>query len=294
MKKLLVGLLIFGIVLYIGCTPEKTDEIIYPKILAIGNSFSEDGMRFLYDMLQQTGVSSNPILVNAYISGCDLYTHTQNAKSNSASYTRQTIGTRGTINWSDKLFTLKNLIEQNKWDIITLQQQSLSSGKIETYNDDLDYLIDYVKRYAINSNVKLGWHMTWAYADNTNLESFDDFNNNQRYMYQQICNAVTTKILPKTEFEFIIPAGTAIQNARLHFGDFLTDPEDGIHLNNLGCYVVAVTWLKAIAGCDVAKLITPYYASATAEPVTIDKTMLEKIVQSVNAAVEMPFESPDN
>ena len=307
MKKLLfllsIWMLMFCVLLgnaaCSGNADPSEDPPSYPykngiKILAIGNSFSRDGMQYLYDMLRQTGTVSNVFLTNAYIGGCDLYTHAQNAQNNNRNYTRQIFGPRGVIDESGGLFTLKELIEQNDWDIITLQQASPSSGKPATYNSDLDYLITYVKQNAKNPNVKLGWHMTWAYAATTSHANFPDYGSNQRNMYNQICNATITKIVPKTDIVFIIPAGTAIQNARLHFGDNLNNPGDGYHLNNLGCYIAAATWLKIITGRNVAELMIPYNASATAVPVTIDAGRLEKIVQSVNAAVATPFESPEH
>ena len=261
------------------------------KILAIGNSFSRDGMQYLYDMFMQTGTSDSILLINAYIGGCSLNTHFQNAKNNHAKYTRQMFGTMGVISKSDSLYTLKALIKEDEWDIITLHQASAFSGIPETYNADIDSLIAYVKRHTSNPNVILGWQMTWAYAANSTHRAFPDYNSNQQEMYDRICNAVKTKIVPRNDFEFIIPAGTAIQNARLHFGDYLT--RDGYHLNNLGCYIVSATWLKTITGRDLSELATPYNASATEVPVTIDKECLEKIVQSVNAAVEAPFESSE-
>jgi hypothetical protein len=173
-----------------------------------------------------------------------------------------------------------------------LQQASQTSGKSATYNADIDYLVDYVLQHATNPNVKLGWHMTWAYQTGSSHQNFPDYDKSQRKMYDMICKAVQDKILPNDSFSFVIPSGTAIQNARAEFGDVL-NVSDGYHLNNTGCYIAAATWLKAIFGWDVASLTAPYTASSVGAPTVITEASLAKIVASVNAAVKSPFESAE-
>ena len=132
--------------------------------------------------------------------------------------------------------------------------------------------------------------MTWAW---TNGHSFyNRIYGNQSNMYQAICTAVQTIIVPKLNtgvFDLIIPTGTAIQNYRVH-GDHLN--HDGTHLTNLGCYIAAAMWIKTITGYDIAKLSTPYVANKTwggAPSVTINARDLPDIVQAVNAAATTPF-----
>ena len=276
-----------------------TDDRVIPsnpykngiKILAIGNSYSFNAMQYMFDLLKQLGVNeSKIILVNAYIGGASLHDHTVNAKSNSLSYTRQTFQQNGVM-ISNSGFSLQQLIKQETWDVITLQQASLNSGDPASYSD-LDYLINYVKDHATNPAYKLGWHMTWAYADS--YINGNNYEGTQRDMYNAICSTVQTKILPNNAFSFIIPTGTAIQNARVHFGDNLNF--DGTHLTHLGSYIAAATWIKTITGFDIAKLKVPYTASASpteyGPPYIINESDFSKIVPSVNAAAASPFTSP--
>ena len=261
------------------------------KILAIGNSYSQNALHYMFDLLTQLGVNgSNIILANAYISGGSLNDHFTNAKNNTkAELKRETFLANGKITETSKgAYTLQELIEQQPWDVITLQQASNYSGVSSTYNTDLDFLIQYIADHASNPNYKLGWHMTWAYRSGYS-SSWP-----QLFMYHEICNAVETKIVPNNAFDFIIPTGTAIQNARGLYGDILND--DGTHLSNLGRYIAAAMWIKTITGYDIASLKTPYTASDTyyynAIPYTINAGDLTKIVQSVNAAYASPFVSP--
>ena len=261
------------------------------KILAIGNSFSCDALYYMPDMLCQLGMDADKItLVNTFIGGCDLYTHAQNARNNNAAYIRQSFHRDGEVRSSDSLYTLKALIQEQPWDVITLQQASGSSGKAETYNADLDYMIKWVKANALNPAFRFGWHMTWAYRENppTVHPNFADYGFSQQVMYDRICGAVKSKILPCGTFDFIIPAGAAIQNARRYFGDTL-NVEDGYHLANFGRYIAAAMWVKTIIGLDIAGLKVPYGAAADGPDVVIDREVLAKIVQSANAAAGSPF-----
>src|SRR5690554_6809134 len=74
------------------------------------------------------------------------------------------------------------------------------------------------------------------------------YQNNQMSMYNGIVDAMETVILPDEAFDFLIPAGTAIQNVRTSFiGDVLT--RDGYHLSiPLGRYIAGMTWVRIIAG----------------------------------------------
>ena len=298
-----------------GWKDEITDTQVIPrplnpykdgiKILAIGNSYSEDAMRYMFDLLKQLGVDEknkgNIKLVNAYIGGGSLENHAKKAKDHSyaVNLSRQTFSANGGINWSNpNEYTLKQMIQQEEWDVITLQQYSEDSGNASTYNADLDYLINYVDENMKdgnnpnnNPNYRLGWHMTWAYTAPAYI--IWHYGNNQHGMYDSICHVVQRKILPNNAFDFIIPSGTAIQNARYpdFFGDILN--RDGSHLNNLGAYIATTMWIKTITGYDIANLAVPYTASViiggTSPTITIDGSTHDKVVQAINAAYISPF-----
>ena len=231
------------------------------KILAIGNSYSQNSMHYIPILLKQLGVNESRIkVVNAYIGGGSLQNHANFARS----YTPVDVQVFGAVGMPWFRAHLEQIIRQDQWDVITLQQNSDNSLNSSTYNESLDYLVNLVTTLA--PNAKLGWHMTWAWANNRNGV-------NQNYMYTSICNAVKEKIVPNNKIKFIIPTGTAIQNARnYYFGDNLTN--DGTHLNDRGCYVAAAMWVKTITGYDISRLTMP------------EK---EQIVQAVNAAHAFPF-----
>jgi hypothetical protein len=258
------------------------------RILAIGNSYSQDSMRYMRDILIANGADNNDIvIVNAYVGGQNLAGHAANARSDSPAYERQSFGKRGEIT-SQYGVVLKDIITSSDWDYITLQQASVSSGKPDTYNDDLTYLIQYVKENATNPAVKIGWHMTWAYQGTYADSSFDGYGKNQMTMYNAITDTVQAKIVPVPDFEFIIPTGTAVQNARTLYGDTLNS--DGTHLNDRGRFIAATMWVLTIYNKDIG-VFTSDYKALNNFTITLDD--MAKIKKCVQDAFEHPFAVTD-
>lgn len=254
--------------------PEKTSL----KILTIGNSFSSDGMAYVYQIAKNLKVDE-VVLGNLYIAGCSLNTHANNAKYNIAAYEyyRNTTGT-----WtSTKNTKMKDAILQEEWDFIVMQQVSGSSGRPDTYEPHLTNLIEYVKTNATNPDVKLVWHMTWAYQANSTHADFPHYSSDQFIMYNAITSTVLSTVLPHTDISVIIPSGTAIQNTRSTIiGDILTS--DGYHLSvPLGRYIAGLTWVAALTDLDISEI--------TYSPSGVNQTYIPLIIEAVQNAIETPF-----
>jgi len=121
MKKsilLFVAFSVFGFFAIIA-TPLRAQEVI--RILAIGNSFSQDAAEsYLDDLAKADGVRL--IVGNMYIGGCSLETHWNNALSNAAAYSYRKITEGDTVVVASQ--TLSAGITDENWDIITFQQVS--------------------------------------------------------------------------------------------------------------------------------------------------------------------------
>ena len=61
------------------------------KILAIGNSFSEDGTAYIERIAESAGIT-DIIAANLYIPGCPLSRHAENLKTNAPDYDYQRHG----------------------------------------------------------------------------------------------------------------------------------------------------------------------------------------------------------
>lgn len=251
------------------------------KVLAIGNSFSNNTTEYLYDIAKAEGISE-VVIGRLYISGCTLAKHVENAQSNAPAYTyyKNNSGSWNTIESASLEYALKD----EQWDIITMQQGSGTSGKKESYLGVVDQLVQYVNENKTNPNARLVWHMTWAYQEGSTNTAFSGYKNDQMTMYNGIIDAVQQAIDPSGYFAAVIPVGTAIQNARTSFiGDNLT--RDTYHLNELGMVIGGYTWYTAFTGKPLESISLTEVTAA----LTLSDSQKAVIVEAVNAAIDTPY-----
>ncbi len=220
------------------------------KVLSIGNSFSEDAHRYLWSIAQAYGIpEENIIVANMYIGGSELAQHTANILTNAKVYEYQLYENQ-TIQRTSGV-SLLEAIGYEDWDVITFQQASHYSGVSNTYADHIIKLTEFVEDHAINSNVEIMWHMTWAYQQTSTHSGFANYNNDQATMYQAIIDTLGAKIDTISQINKVIYSGTSIQNARTSYiGDYFT--RDGYHLSDpMGRYIAGLSFFKAITGFDL-------------------------------------------
>ena len=298
MKKLIVFLLCALLLCGCGQTatePEVTAPATEPapeinlaplcdgktlKVLAIGNSFSNNTMENLYDIAVAEGIT-DVTLGRLHIGSCSLQMHGANALADAPAYTYY----KTTTGLWDKTeaVTLLQALQDESWDIITMQQNSGNSGQPATYDGHLERLIDYVNQNKTNPDAKFVWHMTWAYQGDSTHKSFPIYGSSQVQMYKAIVDATQQKILTNDAFCAVIPAGTAVQNARTsYFGDHLTS--DGYHLNDLGKAIASYCWYARLTG----KALTQISANRIGN-LSLTDSNKEVIMEAVNNALRTPY-----
>lgn len=231
---------------HVGGGDDVDDDVI--RILAIGNSFSEDAIeQYFYELAKADG--QELIVGNMYIGGSALELHWDNAKNNSASYSYRKIknGQKSTISNSS---TIEAALKDERWDYISFQQVSQNSGQLSTYFPYLTNLMTYAKNFTTNPDVEFVLHQTWAYAQHSTHSGFVNYGNDQGVMYSAIVDA-TKRAAETAGINIIIPAGTAIQNGRTSLlGDTFT--RDGYHLETTyGRFTAASTWYEKLFDGDV-------------------------------------------
>ena len=249
------------------------------KILAIGNSFSEDGIEnYLYHLA--IADRQQVIIGNMYIGGAPIELHVKNAKEDKAAYSYRKVGLDGK-KVTTKDVSISKAIADEDWDYISLQQASPYSGQYDVIKKDLPELINHVKSLK-KTHSKLIYHQTWAYQQDSKHTGFANYDNSQSKMYLGIVDA-SKKISKIKDFAMVIPAGTAIQNARTSVqGDTYT--RDGYHLElNYGRFTAACTWYEKLFGKDVRK------NSYKPEKVTDLQAQIAKL--AAHKAVKKPFKT---
>ena len=248
------------------------------KILAIGNSFSDDAMEHLAEILVGEGYTDF-ILGNLYIGGCSMDGHKARIDSGAKDYSFRVNTGSG---WNTVKESIQYGLDYTDWDVVTIQQVSGYSGIPESYGS-MQYIIDYV-RNRVDPFVKIFFHMTWAYQSTSGHGDFAKYDKNQMTMYNAIVNTVQSLVVGNWNIEGYLPSGTAIQNLRTSYlGDTLT--RDGYHLSyDIGRYTAALVWYKQLFGADLSDLtVVPQKYPLVAQH-------LPAIKEAVNNAIENPFE----
>ena len=217
------------------------------KVLAIGNSFSEDAVeQNLYDIAAAAG--KDIIIGPMYIGGCTIDKHIECIVGDKPAYRyRKIVGGETTTTWNYKL---SDAIKDEAWDVVSVQQASGYSGLPESYAR-LGELCAWVRAYA--PQAKIIFHQTWAYSRTSNHNHFPWYDRDQQKMFDAILSA-SGEAVKAVGIKTVVPSGRAIQIARGTaldaFGDDLT--RDGFHLDpKAGRYIAAATWFEVLFGKSV-------------------------------------------
>lgn len=213
------------------------------KILAIGNSYTIDGVEYLDEIASASTIDRTKFAVYQCVlsSGSltdwvDLYETDGTTRADRKAGLALASVTSG---------TLKQILSQ-EWDIIVLQQVSGDAIDYSTFNPSIRKLIGYIRENCTNQKVCIAWQLVWAY--NSSYGNPPHGINR----YNAICN-VCKQMIMDNGIDVIIPTGTAIQNARntsLNTEHELT--RDNSHLSyGVGRYVAACTWF--------CRLLTPIF-----------------------------------
>ncbi|MDT8717109.1 DUF4886 domain-containing protein [Clostridium sp. 19966] len=250
------------------------------KILAIGNSFSEDATHYLHKIAQAGGIDTK--IVNLYIGGCPLETHWKNIQENARLYMYQINGTA-----TDNYVSIKDALQEEEWDFVIIQQASHDSGLEETYYPYIEQLFQYIKENTSHAEILI--HQTWAYEIDSTHDCFGRYHKNQQEMYEMLKKAYA-KAADKLEIR-IIPCGDVIQEARkkepfIYEKGGISLCRDGFHMHYIyGRYLTAATWYEVILGKNI--LENTYVPETIFSPdANVDLKALSVIKDTVHSVIK--------
>ncbi len=265
------------------------------RILAIGNSFTQDVLTYLGDLAKASGIESADLKVYiTYSGGASLEYYSNLIETETLPdgfFFQQYHGAEEFCEYA----TFADIISHD-WDIITLQQVSTLANDYNSYQPYLDKLATFIREKCPNKNVALGWNLVWGVGSMT----ADDPGTSR---WQKNAEACRQMLLDTDYFSFIVPSGTAVQNARAlgidNIGHFIT--RDNLHLcYGAGLYVAACAWWEAIIApwCGKSIVGSPAVHPITAQeqasspnpcmPVTADNNIILQLCAA--KAIEKPFE----
>jgi hypothetical protein len=283
-KKKLTGFIFFiGLWFMLGTGIAQTRNNDLPgrdkvlRLLVIGNSFSRNATLYLPQLANEGGYRL--IIEKAEISGGPLKTH-WNAVETSEMNENDPKGKP----YNGK--SLKTLLSENVWDIVTMQQGSVVSADADTYNPYITNLYNFIRKLQPHAEIVI--HQTWAYRKDARGFSKirgEERAKDQREMweksretYHSVADQLGLRIIPTgdafwevssdskwayqkdPDFNFSKPVYPELpdQKNSLNVGytwaKNKTFKLDANHANNAGCYLGALTWYSFLFGKSPANL----------------------------------------
>ena len=301
-----------------AATQKREENAI--RILTIGNSHGNDSNWHLREVFQQHDPDRQVVVGVLYHSGCSVKMHVEYAAGNDPAYTyyKNVDGT-----WeAEKEATMLDGLQDERWDIVVLQEVSYDLGYDPTFqNDNLQTLIDYVKANVTGDpefafNTEFASPMTPTYVnpetaqtgvpDNWVKKHTDRYDWDQMNMYERMVENTQKYICTNDTFNpnYIFPACTAIQYARNVMG--MTDLDlyrDYAHISEFARLMVGYLMYCQLTGDTIDSiddikvdeipqhLRHSRYTAEGAMPVT--DAMKQIILESVNYALENPYTVPE-
>ena len=251
------------------------------RLLTIGNSFAENAVKYLPQFARAAGHEIQ--IREANLPSHSLEQHWRYVERHEADpadpagrpYKGTTSEPAGQA--------LAELLAEERWDFVTLQQVSHLSYKAESFHPFLRLLIDFVRQRAPGAEILL--HQTWSYREDHPLfrngfssakmaaqiaRNYRDLGRTFELRLLPVGEAFEAVrhaegwrfVFPDPEFEYGQPRTGSLprQDGSLHRGwAWRKNPEtgadelrlDAIHANAAGCYLAGAVWFEVIFREDV-------------------------------------------
>lgn len=210
------------------------------RMLCIGNSFSLDGTALLPALLADMGIPETDYGIDcAVVAGASLEYWWKQYGGDHPVEALYHMG--GALQPESRTWTLRELLRE-PWDVVVVQQASRVSDRYGTIDPYLKRLVEAIRTQNPHGQTMcVAWQMTWSGAPPQATGPVGEKG------WQRIARTARA-VERKHDIDALIPAGTALENARrtLHAGR-LGLTRDGLHLaHGLGRYVAALTWYETL------------------------------------------------
>lgn len=294
--------------------PEETqtpEEAAVLKVLTLGHSLAVDCGHMLALIADAEGYE-NMMVGTLYYSGCSLSRHVQHLQADKDAYSLYISSTERAKEPPRVLenVTMQEALHYDYWDIIVMQGGVFEIARESTYTSGN---IQIIQNYVLDNTERpapiFAWHMPWAPPTDNTLRDTFPYDNNSYYtnyveygddrttLYNAITRCVSDRIMTDDTFAFMIPSGTAIENALSSYLEEKDLHRDYVHASDLGRVIAAYTWYCRLVGIDQLeeiklKTIPMEFLKSTHSFRDLPLTELELkvILESVNNALANPLQ----
>ena len=283
MKKryFILALMLFLLLVFLLASGQIYAETL--RVLAIGNSFSVCVTKYLPQVTASVP-GCRIILTSAHIGGCSLEKHWNNVSLTESGTPRLyafTVADSKTPEQRKKFRgTLNNALKNERFDIITIQQNSANSIGYTTFQPYAANLIAYIKKHQPQAEIVI--QQTWSYrCDSPRLKRWG-IDTTTMYArlaesYARMAKEYGFRLIPsgyavqvfraKTPVKYLPPTGEQLKTyqkpdvppftgevvgkyiwKKRKGGDKTELLLDAIHLNSHGNYLQAAVWFSFLFG----------------------------------------------
>lgn len=280
------------------------------KILTLGHSLAVDACHMLAQVAANEGVT-NLTVGTLYYSGCSLKQHVGFIESNQPEYhLYMSSSAAPSVPTIMESVTMKDALRYQDWDIIIMQGGVFETAKSESFtNGNIQTIQNFVKENVIKKDFFFAWNMPWVpasepdlqnkypYADNPYISNYLPYGNNRVAMFNEIAKCVGNHIVTDSTFKFLIPSGTAFENAMTSYLTEFDLHRDYTHATDLGRLIASYTWFCKLAGIEkleTLKMTTipkNYFRSTiAADDYQLSEAEINIVLESVNNALANPLQ----
>lgn len=280
------------------------------KVLTIGHSLALNA-NYMLALVADAEGCENLEVGTLYYSGCSLQRHVQHLQTDAREYELHLSSTEDVTTPPSVMerVTMKEAIRFKDWDIIVLQGGLFELAAKETFLiGNIQVIQQYVNEHKTNPNAVFAWHMPWAFATDPDLQNsygtennpyttgYAVYGNDRTKLFAAFAENVENFILTDDTFQFLIPTGTAVENA---ISSYLTEKDvlrDYAHAGDLGNLIAAYTWYCSMMGIEQLEelklnAIPMSFFRTTTDIQDRVLTDMEKaiVIESVNNALKNPL-----
>lgn len=290
---------------------QSPEEAAVLKVLVLGHSLAVDSGHMLNLVANAEGYSELR-LATLYYSGCPLNKHVQFLTNDSREY-QLFVSSTATPNVPPEVMnevTMREAIKFDYWDIIIMQGGVFELIEDATFqNGDIQTIQKFVNEHKLNPTAVFGWHMPWAtpvdddlrnsypLQPNSYITNYEKLGHNRSNYYNGIVKCVSNHIVTDETFKYLIPSGTAMENA---LSSYMTEKDlhrDYAHASDLGRVIAAYTWYCVLTGVESLSQIKlnaipkAFFKSIVAtEDYVLTDSEKALILESVNNALKNPLQ----